>query len=283
MKKVLLGTFLFAMTAVFPVPTMAEVSVSINIGLPPPIVFAAPPELIVLPDTDYVYVAPAIDVDLFFWNGWWWRFWEGRWYRSHYYNRGWGYYNYVPRFYYDVDPGWRRYYRERSWYGHRWNYAPIPERRLQQNWKTWQNNRYWDKKRTWNVQNYQPRPQQQRMELRNQRQKQYQQMPEVQRHQQQMRERQMQQRQMKPQVQQPPPQQPRPQAQPRQMQQPRVEQRQMQQQPRSQFQQQQPRPQGQQHQMQQQHGQPKGQERRMEPQHQGGQGRPEGKGGGRDR
>ncbi|MCG7852783.1 MAG: hypothetical protein MIO92_09700, partial [Methanosarcinaceae archaeon] len=60
-------------------------------NLPPPIPFAAPPELIVLPET-YVYVAPDIDVDLFFWNGWWWRPWEGRWFRSRNYNRDWGYY-----------------------------------------------------------------------------------------------------------------------------------------------------------------------------------------------
>jgi hypothetical protein len=66
---------------------MARVDIRISFPLPPPIVFAAPPEFIVLPDT-YIYVAPDIDVDLYFWNGWWWRFWEGRWYRSHYYNRG---------------------------------------------------------------------------------------------------------------------------------------------------------------------------------------------------
>ena len=49
---------------------------SLEANLPPPIPFAAPPELIVLPET-YVYVAPDIDADIFFWNGWWWRPWEG--------------------------------------------------------------------------------------------------------------------------------------------------------------------------------------------------------------
>ena len=84
MKKVLFATILFALITVVPMPTMARVDVNINIGLPPPIVFAAPPQLIVIPET-YVYVDPYIDVDLFFWNGWWWRLWEGHWYRSYYY------------------------------------------------------------------------------------------------------------------------------------------------------------------------------------------------------
>jgi hypothetical protein len=159
---------------------------------PPPIVFDGPPDVIVLPDTNYVYVVPDIAVDLFFWNGWWWRPWEGVWYYSRYYDRGWGYYHRVPSFYFDVDPGWRGYYRGHNWYGHRWNYERIPHQRLQQNWQSWNNNRYWERQRTWGVQNYKPRPQPQRQELRRQRQQQYQQRPEVQR-----------QQQKRPQVQQP--------------------------------------------------------------------------------
>ena len=205
MKKLLFGTMLLALVIVVPIPTMAGVDIHVSIPLPPPIVFAAPPELIVIPET-YAYVAPDIDVDLFFWNGWWWRLWEGRWYRSHYYNRGWGYYNNVPSFYFDVDPGWRGYYRDHNWYGHRWDYERIPNRRLQQNWKSWQNDRRWERRGTWGVQSYQPRPQQQRQELRHQRQQQYRQRPEVQQHQQQ-RQPQVQkpqgQQQRQPQVQQP--------------------------------------------------------------------------------
>ena len=142
---------------------------------PPPLPFDAPPDVIVMPDTNDVYVVPGIDVDLFFWSGWWWRPWGGHWYRSLYYNHGWGYYNAIPSFYYDVDPGWRGYYRDRNWYGHRWDYERIPHHRLQQNWKSWQNDRHWERQGTWGVRNYQPRPQQQRQELRQQRQQQYQQ------------------------------------------------------------------------------------------------------------
>jgi hypothetical protein len=184
MKKLLLGTILFGLVFVVPIPTMAGVNIGIGISLPP-IVFNAPPNVVVMPDTYDVYVAPDINVDLFFWNGWWWRPWEGRWYRSHYYDRGWAYYNNVPSFYFDVDPGWRRYYRDHNWYGHPWNYKRIPHRELQRNWNSWSNNHYWEKQRSWDVKKYHPRPQKQREELRHQRQEQYQQRPEVQRHHQQ--------------------------------------------------------------------------------------------------
>jgi hypothetical protein len=182
MKKLFLGTLLLAFAIVVPIRTMAGVDVSIGIGipLPPPIVFEAPPDVIVIPDTNNVYVAPGIDVDIFFWDGWWWRPWEGRWYRSHFYNRGWAYYSNVPSFYFDVDPGWRGYYREHNWNGHRWNYERIPHQRLHQNWKVWKNERHWERQGTWGVQSYKPRPQKQRQELRQQRQQQYQQRPEVQ-------------------------------------------------------------------------------------------------------
>jgi len=183
MKKLLLGSILLALALVAPIPAMAEVNISIGFPLPPPVVFSAPPEVIVVPDAYGVYAVPDIDVDIFFWDGWWWRPWGGRWYRSHYYDRGWAYYNTVPYFYYDVDPGWRGYYRDRHWHGHRWDHERIPYERLHSNWKNWNTNRYWERQRTWGVQGYQPRPQKQRQELRHHRQEQYQQRPEVQRHQ----------------------------------------------------------------------------------------------------
>jgi hypothetical protein len=176
----------------------------VEANLPPPLPFDAPPEVIVMPETNDVYVVPDINVDLFFWNGWWWRPWLGHWYRSQYYNWGWGYYNYIPSFYFDVDPGWRGYYRDRNWYGHRWDYERIPNQRLQQNWRNWQNDRHWERQGTWGVRNYQPRPQQQRQELRQQRQQQYQQrQPQYQQQQrQQQRRPQYQQQQRRPQGQQ---------------------------------------------------------------------------------
>ena len=192
MKKICFALMLLTSVVILPHSTRAEVNVSIGFALPAPVVFDAPPEMIVLPDTNNVYVAPDSDFDLFFWNGWWWRPWEGRWYRSHSYNRGWTYYRKVPSFYYDVDPGWRGYYRDRNWSGNRWEYERIPNQRLHNNWKKWQTNHYWQKNKTWGVENHQPRPQQQTQEIRRQRQEHYQQLPEVQRHQQLIQEQQRQ-------------------------------------------------------------------------------------------
>ena len=113
-----------------PIPTMAQVSVQIGIPLPPPIVLSAPPATIVLPGTG-VYVAPDLDIDLFFWGGWWWRPWNGRWYRSHDYRSGWGYYNGIPSFYSRVPPGWREDYRHNRWQGREWNHQRISHSQLQ--------------------------------------------------------------------------------------------------------------------------------------------------------
>ena len=184
MKHALLAALLLISAIVVPLSAPAGVDVSIGISLPPPVVLAAPPDVIVIPDTDSVYVVPDVDVDLYFWNGWWWRPWNGRWYRSPYYNRGWVYYTDVPGFYFDVDPNWRRHYRERSWYGHRWDYERIPNRSLEKNWRGWHNTRYWEGKRSWGVRSYQPRTQREMQDLRRQRQEHYHQQPDVRRHQQ---------------------------------------------------------------------------------------------------
>jgi len=184
MRKLLFGTVLFALAIVLPVPSMPQVSINIEIPLPPPIVFATPPEVIAMPETSGVYVAPDIEADLYFWNGFWWRLWGGRWYRSAYYDRDWVYYDNVPTFYFDVDRHWRSYYKNHSWYGHEWNYQRIPYQRLQQNWKGWQTNRSWGGQKTWGVQAYPPRAHAHTQVLRKQRQQEYQQRPEVQKHQQ---------------------------------------------------------------------------------------------------
>ena len=156
MIKLFFGTLLVALVAVIPIPTLAGVDVNVSIALPPPIVFAAPPELIVLPET-YVYVVPDVGVDIFFYNGWWWRPWEGRWYRSRYYDSGWAYYQRVPSFYAGIPSGWRNDYRDHRWRGHPWNYQRIPHQQVRQNWKSWEKNKHWEKQQTWGVQGLQPR------------------------------------------------------------------------------------------------------------------------------
>ena len=188
MKKLLLGAILLALAMVVPIPAMAGVSINIGIPLPPPIPFAAPPSVIVMPETEGVYVDPDIDADLFFCDGFWWRLWEGRWYRSLYYDRDWIFYDAVPTFYFNIDSHWRTYYRNHSWYGHEWNYERIPYQRLHENWKSWQTKRTWGGQTAWGVKGYVPRTQAHTKVLRQQRQEQYQRRPEVQKHQEFMRQ-----------------------------------------------------------------------------------------------
>ncbi len=147
MKTFFLKMFFFLMVLSFPVSSLADVDIRINIPLPPPIIFPAPPQVIVIPET-YVYAVPDIDVDVFFFEGWWWRPWQGRWYRSRNHDRGWMYYEYgAPAFYSTVPPGWRKSYKDRRWKGHEWQYRRIPHGYAERNWDDWQKRRHWEKDR----------------------------------------------------------------------------------------------------------------------------------------
>jgi len=149
--KYLLGTMLLALICVFPVPSTAGVNVRVGISLPPIIAFSGSPEVVVIPNT-YVYAVPDVGVDIFFYNGYWWRPWEGRWYRSRHYNSGWSHYRRTPNFYSHVPSGWRNNYRDRRWNGQQWNHQRIPQRQLQRNWRTWEKNKHWERNNSWGVQ-----------------------------------------------------------------------------------------------------------------------------------
>ncbi len=141
-----------------PVPAMAGMNVDIHISLPPAIVYAEPPELIVLPET-YIYVVPDIEADIYFHDGWWWRPWHGQWYRSRSYNSGWSYYRNVPVFARQIPSGWRNQYRERRWKGYKWDIQRLPQQQVEQNWNGWEKNRHWEKQQKWGVKELQMRPQ----------------------------------------------------------------------------------------------------------------------------
>ncbi|KGO33028.1 MAG: hypothetical protein ACWGKN_07705 [Desulfoprunum sp.] len=157
-KRFLLGALALVLVLASPLPTTARTDRDIHVSLPPAIVYAEPPQLIVLPET-YVYVVPDLEMDVFFYDGWWWRPWEGRWYRSRSYDTGWSDYNGVPTFYREIPSTWRNDYREHRWRGHRWDIQPIPHQQVQQNWSSWEKNRHWEKQHTWGVQDLQIRPQ----------------------------------------------------------------------------------------------------------------------------
>lgn len=152
MKKAWYALALLAWAALLPSLAAAEVNVNVNLGipLPPPFVFPAPPQVAVIPET-YVYAVPDVDVDIFFYGGWWWRPWEGRWYRSPHYDRGWVYYDRVPSFYRHVPPGWRKYYHDPGWQGYAWKQHRIPYRDMEKNWRNWEKRKHWEKRDYWGL------------------------------------------------------------------------------------------------------------------------------------
>ena len=156
MKKFLLLTILCAAILICPLRARARVDIGINIGLPPPIAFVSPPELVVIPETN-VYAVPDFDAEIFFYHGWWWRLWEGRWYRSHQYSSGWRYYRKTPSFYRGIPPGWRDEYREGRWRGRPWEQQRIPHHQVQRDWRSWERNRHWERNNSWGVQGLPPK------------------------------------------------------------------------------------------------------------------------------
>jgi len=118
----------------------SEAGVNVNIGVNLPAYrFAAPPEVVVIPGT-YVYMVPGIDVDVLFFQGYWWRPYEGHWYRSRDYKGSWRYVE--PR---RIPHGLRALPQD---YRHRLSpgYERIPHRDVQRNWKKWEREKYWDRR-----------------------------------------------------------------------------------------------------------------------------------------
>jgi hypothetical protein len=112
--------------------------VSVGVDLPA-YRFAAPPEVVVIPGT-YVYMVPDANVDMLFFQGYWWRPYEGRWYRSQDYNGRWDYIE--PR---SIPYGLRELPQD---YRHRLSprYERIPYRDVQRNWEKWEKEKYWDRR-----------------------------------------------------------------------------------------------------------------------------------------
>lgn len=136
------GVFLLLLTGL-PIesPAGVNVNIGINVPLPPPFRFHAPPPMAVIPGT-YIYGVPDVDVEILFYQGYWYRPYDGRWYRSKSYNGPWGYLesHRVPRPLFDLPPN---YYRippghERIPYGH-----------FKNNWGRWERERYWERDERW--------------------------------------------------------------------------------------------------------------------------------------
>jgi hypothetical protein len=119
---------------------MATVNVSIGVNVPPPpppLYVSAPPDMYVIPGT-YAYFPPAVDVDIVFFGGYWYRPYQGYWYRSSSYNGKWVYIenDRLPRHIRTLPPDWRRVPP-----GHR----HIPYGQMKKHWRTWERDKHWDK------------------------------------------------------------------------------------------------------------------------------------------
>ena len=132
------GTMLLILM-VLPNAGLAEVKINIGVNLPPPppLVIPAPPPMFVIPRT-YVYFAPGVDVDIFFYRGYWYRPYQGHWYRSRSYNGKWVYLSppKVPPVFLNLPPDFRRLPP---------GYRHIPYGDLRKNWKRWEREKYWER------------------------------------------------------------------------------------------------------------------------------------------
>src|SRR5262245_16099277 len=69
---------MLAIVVAMPLGAAAEINVSINVG-PPPVIFAEPPRVVVVPQTP-VYYAPDTSYTVFFSDGRYYSFHEGAWF-----------------------------------------------------------------------------------------------------------------------------------------------------------------------------------------------------------
>ncbi len=120
----------------------SDAGVQVGIGINIPVfTFAAPPPLVVIPGT-YAYVVPDVDIDILFYQGYWWRPYGGGWYRAGFYNGPWTLVApaRVPRGLLELPPSYRSIPP-----GHRL----MPYGQVKKNWKTWERQKYWERDTWW--------------------------------------------------------------------------------------------------------------------------------------
>jgi hypothetical protein len=139
---VLLGVVAFALVGL-PSEGKGGVNVTVSVNGPPlpAYVVPAPPPVVIVPGT-YVYCAPDLGVDMFFYGGFWYRPYGGHWYQARSYNGPWVYAApaRVPHAIATLPPGYRSMMR-----GH----DRIPYGQLKKNWARWERERYWESRPDW--------------------------------------------------------------------------------------------------------------------------------------
>ncbi|MBI5886532.1 MAG: hypothetical protein HZB85_08135 [Deltaproteobacteria bacterium] len=117
---------------------LTRIETAIAAGPPlPALGIKTAPELMPLPDID-VYVIADLDMDVAFYNGWWWRMHDNRWYRASEYNGAWGLViaGKVPEIILGLHPGFR---------GRGLGNTRIPYGQFKKNWKRWEKEKRWHK------------------------------------------------------------------------------------------------------------------------------------------
>jgi hypothetical protein len=136
MKKIVFAVcvWLLSLSAMLCIPAAGSAGLPVP---PPPLVIPAPPPVFVIPGT-YAYFAPDVDVELFFYHGFWYRHHAEYWYRSSHYGGPWGFVvmSKVPRVLINLPPGYRNVPP-----GHK----RIPYNQLRKNWKPWEREKHWDR------------------------------------------------------------------------------------------------------------------------------------------
>ncbi|MBM3217155.1 MAG: hypothetical protein FJZ38_00465 [Candidatus Rokubacteria bacterium] len=112
MGKTLIAGIVIAATALAALPAAAEVNVNVSIG-PPPVIFSAPPRVVVVPKTP-VYYAPDTSYNVFFYDGRYYSFHNGAWFLAASHGGPWAFVPVervprpvvlVPVKYYTIPPG----------------------------------------------------------------------------------------------------------------------------------------------------------------------------------
>ena len=132
-RKLFIATMLLLLLG-FSSGAVAGVRINIGVSLPP-LVFSAPPPVVVIPGT-YVYFCPDVEADIFFYHGYWYRPFGEHWYSSASYNGPWAFIAGPPTVLLNLPPDYRRVAIEH----HR-----IPYGDLHRNWRFWERGRYWEK------------------------------------------------------------------------------------------------------------------------------------------
>lgn len=133
-KLIILGVSLLFLLG-FSDQSLAGIRIGVSIPPPPSVVFTGPPELVVIPGT-YVYYPPDADVEIFFYEGYWYRPYAGYWYRSADYRGPWVYIEGPPRVLLNIPHNYRVVTR---------GYRRVPYGELHSHWRAWERGRYWER------------------------------------------------------------------------------------------------------------------------------------------